>query len=100
MKRSKITASLLPKEATKPEEKTLAKLLGGQAFIQLGRNKVQLNLLKGASAVSVLVDADAGVTDLECWFTGQLALERELGAFFVEIQRVGDKKFDLKAKEK
>jgi hypothetical protein len=97
--RYKITASLLPKEATKPEEKTLARLLGGQAFFKLGRNKVQLNLVKGASAVSVLVDADAGVTDLECWFTGQLALERELGAFFVEIERVGDKKFDLKAKE-
>jgi len=97
--RYKITASLLPKGARQPEGKILAKLQGGQAFFKLGRNNVQLNLVKGASSVSVLVDADAGVTDLECWFTGQLALERELGAFFVEIQRVGDKKFDLKAKE-
>ena len=29
---------------------------------------------------------------------GPYILERELGAFFVEIKRVGDKKFDLKAK--
>ncbi len=95
--RYKITASLLPKEAQNPEEKSLAKLQGGQAFFKLGRNQVQLNLLKGASAVSAHIDSDAGGADLECWFTGQLALERELGAFFVEIERVGDKKFDLKA---
>ncbi|MCP5535215.1 MAG: hypothetical protein H7A51_03150 [Akkermansiaceae bacterium] len=94
--RYRITASLLPREVSKPEEKALAVLRGGEAFVQWGRNKVQLRLLDGATAVSVLTDADAGVTDLECWFTGQLALERELGAFFVEIERVGDKKFDLK----
>jgi len=98
--RYKITASLLPKEAQKPEDKSLAKLQGGQAFFKLGRNQVQLNLLKGASAVSAHIDSDAGGVDLECWFTGQLALERELGAFFVEIERVGAKKFDLKAKAK
>ncbi len=96
--RYQITARLLPREAASPREKPLARLQGGQAFFRLGRNQVQLALQKGASAVSVLTDAEAGVTDLECWFTGQLALERELGAFFVEIKRVGAKKFDLRAK--
>ncbi|MBT8043569.1 MAG: hypothetical protein KJO79_01360, partial [Verrucomicrobiae bacterium] len=96
--RYKITARLLPEQASSDREKELAKLKGGQAFVRLGRNQVQLGLMKGASSISVLVDSDAGVTDLECWFTGQLALERELGAFFVEIERVGDKKFDLQAK--
>lgn len=93
-----ITASLLPKEASSIEQKELAKLRGGRAFFNLGSNKVEVRLHKGASAVTVSIDADAGVTDLECWFTGQLALERELGAFFVEIQRVGEKKFDFQPK--
>ncbi|MBT8038518.1 MAG: hypothetical protein KJO21_13355 [Verrucomicrobiae bacterium] len=96
--RYQMTARLLPAEAQKPEEKPLAQLQGGRAFFRLGGNQIQLRLQKGASAVSVFTDADAGVTDLECGFTGQLALERELGAFFVEIKRVGDKKFDLKVK--
>ena len=96
--RYQITASLLPLHID-DEQKKLAKLRGGRAFVRLGGNLVQLQLVKGATSVTVQTDADAGVTDLECWFTGQLAVERELGAFFVEIKRVGDKKFDLKAKE-
>jgi len=60
---------------------------------------VQLRIQNGATAISATTDAEAGVTDLECWFTGQLPLERELGAFFVEIERVGDKKYKASAKE-
>lgn len=97
--RYQITARLLPSDID-DERKKLAKLRGGRAFVRLGRNLVELQLTKGASSVTVKTDADAGVIDLECWFTGQLALERELGAFFVEIQRVGDKKFDFEAKPK
>ncbi|BDS08078.1 hypothetical protein NT6N_31180 [Oceaniferula spumae] len=96
--RYKITASLLPEGVEGEKHKNLKKLEGGQAHIKLGRNEVQLRLHKGATSVSVQTDADPGVTDLECWFTGQLPLTRELGAFFVTIERVGDKKFDLKAK--
>lgn len=89
--RYKITTSLLP-EGLGGE---LGKLKAGRAFIQLGGNQVQLNIQKGASAVSVMIDAESGLADLECWFTGQLPLERELGAFFVEIERVGEKKYNL-----
>jgi len=96
--RYKITARLLPKDGVDPSDEALAKLQGGQAHIKLGRNEVQLKLMKGATSVSVLLDADAGVTDLECWFVGQLALERELGAFFVDVERVGEKKFELNLK--
>ena len=96
--RYKITASLLPKDTKNAAYKELMKLTGGTASIRLGRNVAQLKVIKGATAVTLQTDADAGVIDLECWFTGQLALTRELGAFFVEIERVGDKKFDLKAK--
>lgn len=94
--RYQITISLLPKGVKDEGLKKLGQLRGGRAFIRVGQNLVQLQLAKGATAVTAKTDADAGVTDLECWFTGQLALERELGAFYVEIQRVGDKKFDFK----
>ena len=89
--RYKITARLLPKSL----DSELAKLKAGRAFVQLGGNQVQLTIQKGATAVSATTDAEAGVIDLECWFTGQLPLERELGAFFVEIERVGDKKYNI-----
>lgn len=95
--RYQITASLLPTDMD-ARCKKLARLRGGRAFVRLGGNLVQLQIAKGATSVTVQTDADAGVTDLECWFTGQLALERELGAFFVEIQRVGEKKFEFEAK--
>ena len=95
--RYQIKASLLPTNID-DRWKKLAALRGGRAFIRIGQNLVQLQLVKGATSVTVQADADAGITDLECWFTGQLAVERELGAFFVEIQRIGDKKFNLKAK--
>lgn len=97
--RYKITARLLFSSGLKPEDTDLVKLEGGRAHIRLGRNEVQLQVQKGATSVSAFMDADQGVADLECWFTGQLSLERELGAFFVEIERVGDKKFSLKPKK-
>lgn len=97
--RYKITARLLPDTGIKDEDQRLAKLQGGYAHIQLGSNKVTLQVMKGATSVSAFIDAEQGATNLECWFVGQLALERELGAFFVEIERTGEKKFDLKAKQ-
>ena len=97
--RYKITARLLPNSGIRTEDQRLAKLQGGYAHIQLGSNKVQLQVMKGAASVSAFIDADQGTSNLECWFVGQLALERELGAFFVEIERVGDKKFDFEAKQ-
>ncbi|NWK54496.1 hypothetical protein HW115_02660 [Verrucomicrobiaceae bacterium N1E253] len=97
--RYKLTARLLPASVLSEKDRGLAKLLGGRAHFKLGQNEVQLRIQQGAEAVSVLIDADAGITDLECWFTGQLSLERELGAFFVEVERMGDKKFNIEAKE-
>lgn len=92
--RYKITASLLGREGSLLNS---PRLQGGRAHLRLGSNELQLRIMKGATSVSASVDADSGVMDLECWFTGQLALERELGAFYVEIERVGDKKFNLKS---
>lgn len=96
--RYKITASLLPRDTKNASHRNLMKLEGGNAYIRLGDNVATLRVTKGATAITLQTDAGAGITDLECWFTGQLALTRELGAFFVEIERVGDRKFDLQAK--
>ena len=97
--RYKITARLLPNSRIQPEDQRLAKLQGGYAHFQLGSNKVRLQVMKGATSVSAFIDANQGTSNLECWFVGQLALERELGAFFVVIERIGDKKFDFEAKQ-
>ncbi|MGJ8677615.1 MAG: hypothetical protein ACSHX0_08865 [Akkermansiaceae bacterium] len=89
--RYQVTMGKLP-----PNQKSdLAKLAAGRAFIKLGQSKVELAIPTNTSSISINIDAEAGVTDLECWFTGQLPLERELGAFFVEIKRVGEKKYNL-----
>jgi hypothetical protein len=95
--RYKIKASLLP---TRASEKPVYHLRKGTAHVRLGKREAQLRLMEGSSVITVLMDADAGVQDLECWFTGQLALERVLGAFFVSIERVGEKKLDLQLKPK
>jgi len=92
--RYKITACLLPPESGG------RRLEKGTAHVRLGKREAKLRLIEGSSVITVLMDTDAGVQDLECWFTGQLALERVLGAFFVSIERVGDKKLDLDFKPK
>ena len=92
--RYEITARLLPAGINGD----LAKLKAGRAFVQLGGNQVQLQMNGGSSAITITVDADAGYKELECWFTGQLPLERELGAFYVEIKRIGEKKYQFSPK--
>jgi len=98
--RYKISARLFPQRSISEKgqrgEVNLASLNGGLAHIKLGRNEVILRIQKRATSVAVMLDADAGVVDLECWFTGQLSLSRELGAFFVDVERVGEKKFNMK----
>ena len=95
--RYQITARLLPKEEKDAAHYRLKK---GMAHVRLGKRESQLRLMEGSSQITVQMDVDAGVQDLECWFTGQLALERVLGAFFVTIERVGEKKLDLKLNPK
>ena len=88
--RYKVTASLLPPSLNNK----LAKLRKGAAFVMLGENKVQIRIQEGATGVSVMLDAEAGKTSIEAWFTGQLALDRELGACYITIERVGAKMYE------
>ena len=37
------------------------------------------------------MDLDAGPVDLEIWFDGQLLNDRILGAFFVSLERKGER---------
>jgi hypothetical protein len=51
-----------------------------------------MEVVKGATAVTLRMDLEAGELDLEAWFSGQLPEGRILGALFAEIERVGDRK--------
>ena len=82
----------LPGEADAAERSRIGQLKAGSVHIRTGKREVQMNLLKGASAVMLSMDLPAGDLDVEAWFTGQLPDGRILGAFFAQIERVGDRK--------
>ncbi|MEP4079679.1 arylsulfatase [Haloferula sp.] len=88
----RIRMSLLPRQASKEDVALLAKLRPGTAHVRAGQEEVQLKILEGATEVTVLLDLDAGPIELEAWFEGQLLKNRKLGAFFVEIERLGERK--------
>ena len=88
----RITLSPLPAEAAEAERSKLGKLKAGTVHIRSGKREVQMALSKGASSVTLNMDLAAGELDLETWFTGQLSDARILGAFFAEIERLGERK--------
>ncbi|MGE9270369.1 MAG: hypothetical protein ACQKBU_06155, partial [Verrucomicrobiales bacterium] len=63
--------------------------------VRVGKQEVQLQVMEGASSVSVSVDLDEGPQDLEAWFHGQLPGDRKLGAFFVTLERIGEKSMEM-----
>jgi arylsulfatase A-like enzyme len=87
-----VRMSLLPGQAAKDEVALLAKLRPGTAHVRAGQEEVQLQVLEGATEVTLMFDLDAGPIELEAWFEGQLLGERKLGAFFVEMERLGERK--------
>ncbi|MGB6221772.1 arylsulfatase [Haloferula sp.] len=87
----RIRMSLLPREASKEEVALLARLRPGTAHVRAGQEEVQLQVMEGATEVSVRMDLDAGPIDLEAWFDGQLLGKRKLGAFFVGVERLGER---------
>ena len=86
-----IKLSPLPAEADAAERAQIGQLKAGTVHIRAGKREVQMNLLKGATAVTLSMDMAAGDLDLEAWFTGQLSDARILGAFFADIERVGER---------
>jgi hypothetical protein len=88
----RIKMGLLPGGATKEDVALLAKLRSGTAHVRVGQEEVQLNVLEGATEVTLVLDLDAGPIEMEAWFEGQLLGEKKLGAFFVEVERTGERK--------
>lgn len=88
----RITLSPLPAEAGEAERTKLGQLKAGTVHIRCGKREVQMAVSKGAIAVTLNMDLAAGELDLEAWFTGQLSDARILGAFFADIERLGERK--------
>ena len=62
------------------------------AHIRAGQEEIRIEIKAGATSFRMPVDLDAGPVDLEVWFDGQLLNERILGAFFVSLERKGERK--------
>jgi len=94
-----IIFSLVPPEAPAEDRRALGRLRPGTAHVRAGQEEAKMVVQDGATSLKVPLDLDAGPLDLEAWFDGQLLNERILGAFFVSIERKGDRKspkLDLK----
>lgn len=87
-----VTLSLLPGEASETERNRLSQLKAGTVHIRAGRREVEMPLIRTATSVTMGMDINAGELDLEAWFTGQLPGKGILGAFFVSIERAGDRR--------
>jgi arylsulfatase A-like enzyme len=88
----RVTLTLLPNEAGEAERKQLGQLKAGMVHLRTDKRELQMQVLKGATAVTLRLDLSAGALDLEAWFSGQLPAGRILGALFAEIEREGDRK--------
>jgi arylsulfatase A-like enzyme len=87
-----VSFSLLPPEATPDERRAIGQLRPGVAHLRAGQEELRLEIQQGATSFRVPMDLDAGPLDLEVWFSGQLLNDRILGAFFVSLERKGERK--------
>jgi len=88
----RVTLWKLPPEATDDERKRLGKLRAGKVHLRAGKFELQSGVLENATAVTVGMDFAQGPVEFEAWFDGQLPGDRILGAFFVSLERVGERK--------
>lgn len=88
----RVVLTMVPSTASGPERDQLGQLKAGKVHLRTGKHELQMQLLKGANAVTLRLDLAAGELDLEAWFSGQLPQGRILGAFFAEIEREGPRK--------
>lgn len=86
------TLRKLPSTAGREETKALAQLRAGSAHIRAGKSEVKAELLQGATSIVMGIDLPEGPSDVEAWFTGQTSVDRILGAFFVTVERSGERK--------
>ena len=88
----RVTLTMIPATAGAAERESLGQLKAGVVHLRTGKHELQMQLLKGATAVTLRLDVAAGELDVEAWFTGQLPQGGILGAFFAEIEREGPRK--------
>lgn len=88
----RVTVWKLPPEATEEDRKRFGKLQAGKVHLRAGKFELQSGVLENATAVTVGMDFAQGPVEFEAWFDGQLPGDRILGAFFVSLERVGERK--------
>ncbi|MCU0779813.1 MAG: sulfatase-like hydrolase/transferase [Akkermansiaceae bacterium] len=88
----RVTVSLVPTTAPREEIDRLGQLKPGKVHLRTGRKEIVMEVVKGATAVTLNLDLSAGGLDLEIWFDGQLPGGGMLGALFAEIERTGERK--------
>lgn len=88
----RITISKVPIEMPKEERGQLAPFQAGTVHVRSGKYEERTQSVKGATAISMGVDFNEGPADLEAWVDNQLAEKEILGAFFVTIERTGERK--------
>jgi hypothetical protein len=88
----RVMLSLFPAAAPEAERDLLGQLKPGMVHLRTDKRELQMQVVKGATAVTLRMDLSAGDMDMEAWFSGQLPQGRLLGAFFAEIEREGPRK--------
>jgi hypothetical protein len=88
----RITLWKLPPEAGEAERKRLGTLRAGTVHLRAGKFELRSAVLENATAVTVGMDLPQGAVEFEAWFDGQLPGERIVGALFVSLERVGERK--------
>ena len=91
----RLTLGLLPVEAPAGDRERLARLRAGTAHVRIGRNESRLRVRDGDLEAVAELDLLEGEADLEAWFEGQLEAGRKLGAFYVRVERTGERHFAL-----
>ena len=88
----RVMLSLFPAAAPEAERDLLGQLKPGMVHLRTDKRELQMQVVKGATAVTLRMDLSAGDMDMEAWFSDQLPQGRLLGAFFAEIEREGPRK--------
>lgn len=88
----RVTLSKVPNEMAKEDREKLAPLAAGTIHVRSGKYEEKAKGGKGVTAISLGVDLNEGPADLEAWFENQMGEKQILGAFFISIERIGERK--------
>ncbi len=83
---------LIPPEAPAADRSGPGRLPAGSAHLQAGRREATTRFPAGAEGAELRVDLDAGPFDLEAWFERTDDKQHRIGAFFVDLERLGERR--------